>query len=150
MKAALLAGVAYFAGLFGAGSAFGLARFLHATPSSPPLIALLLEVPMILTVAYFVCGWIADSLQVGTSAGLRIMMSVTTFALLVTADFAVSLVLSDEPWRAAADSTGTWGSGPGFAMQVLASTFPLIVPVVRTLTGKSKLRSNDLPPGASR
>ena len=107
------------------------------TPYSPPLIALLLEVPIILTVAYFVCGWIADHLRVGTNTGLRIMMCITTFALLVAADFALSLVFSDEPWKAAADSVGTWGPGLGFAAQALASSFPLMVPVVRTLTRKS-------------
>lgn len=140
MRVALLAGVAYFAGLFGTGTAFGLARFLHATPYSPPLIALLLEVPMILAVGYLICSWLGDYLKVGNKTGVRIMMCGTTFALLVAADFAVSLVLSGEPWRAAT-SVGTWEPGLGFAAQALASAFPLIVPVVRTLTGKSKVRA---------
>lgn len=145
MKVALLAGVAYFAALFGTCAAFDLARIHYATPHPSPLISFLFALPMILTVAYLVCSWITDYLRVGTTTGHRIAMGGTTFTLLVAADFALSLLLAGEPSRAAAD-VSTWGPGLGFAAQALASAFPLLVPVVRTLTGKSKARGCCTPP----
>jgi len=138
MKAALLAGVAYFTVLFGTGTAFDLARIHYVAPHPSPLIAFLFALPMILAVAYLVCSWIAEYLHVGTNTGHRNTMGGTTFVLLVAADFALSVVLSGEPSRAAAAPAGTWGPGLGFAVQTLASAFPLMVPVVRTLTGKSR------------
>ena len=138
MKAALLAGVAYFTALFGAGTAFDLARIHYVAPHPSPLFAFLFALPMILAVAYLVCSWIADYLHVDTNAGHRITMCGTTFVLLVAADFALSLMLSGEPSRAAATPASTWVPGLGFAAQALASALPLMVPVVRTLTGKSR------------
>jgi hypothetical protein len=139
MKAALLAGVAYFTVLFGTGAAFDLARIHYVGPHLSPLMAFLFALPVILAVAYLVCSWITDYLRVGTNTGHCIAMGGTTFTLLVAADVALSLVLAGEPSRAAAAAT-TSEPGLGFAVQALASAFPLMVPVVRALTGKSKAR----------
>jgi hypothetical protein len=65
MKAGLLAGLAYFTVLFGAGTAFGLARMLFVSPHLGVLGGVLMELPVMLAVAWVVCGWLANHLQVG-------------------------------------------------------------------------------------
>ena len=56
MKAALVAGAAYFAVLFGAGTAFGLARVLFVSPHLGVLGGVLVELPTMLALAWVVRG----------------------------------------------------------------------------------------------
>jgi hypothetical protein len=123
VRAALLAGAAYFAALFGTGTAFGVARELYVAPLFSPLTALLLELPMILAVAYVVCSWIADYLQVGDSWTDNVAMGATTLALLVAGDVALSLFLPARPGMPVA---GAWAPALGFAAQAVASALPLL------------------------
>ena len=70
MKAALVAGAAYFAVLFGAGTAFGLARVLFVSPHLGVLGGVLVELPIILALAWVVCGWLASHLAGRATARL--------------------------------------------------------------------------------
>ena len=126
MKAALLAGIAYFGVLFGMGTAFGVARVLYVAPHFSPALALLLELPVMLAVAFVVSSWIADYLQVDSGRTHRFAMGGTTFILLIAAEFALSLLLSGQGSRAATAVPGTWISALGFAAQAVASVFPLM------------------------
>ena len=123
MKAALLAGASYFAALLGTGTAFGVARELYVASHFSPLTALLLELPMILAVAYVACSWIADYLQVSDSWEDNIAMGATTLALLVAGDVALSFLL---PARSGMSVAGAWAPALGFAAQAVASAFPLL------------------------
>lgn len=122
MKAAFLAGAAYFTALFGAGTAFGVVRVFYVAPHFSSLTALLLELPLILAVAYVVSSWIADYLQVGPQRGYRMAMGGTAFALLIVAEIGIPLVLSAGP----STPGSTLVAGLGFAAQALACAFPLI------------------------
>ena len=73
MRAALLGGIVYFGALFGTGSVLGVARVLYVAPHATPLAALLMEVPLILVIAYLISGWITDFFDV-TLAGESILM----------------------------------------------------------------------------
>src|SRR5207344_1384435 len=93
MKAGFLAGAAYFAILFGAGTAFGLARVLFVSPHLGTLGGVLVELPVMMALAWVVCGWLADHLQVGPRLAYRVAMGGTAFVLFIAVEVALSLVL---------------------------------------------------------
>jgi hypothetical protein len=126
MKAGLLAGLAYFAVLFGAGTAFGLARVLFISPHLGVLGGVLVELPVILAVAWGVCGWLANHLQVGPRVADRVAMGGTAFVLLMAAEVALSRLLGGRLTDAAITSADTWAPALGFAAQAAACAFPLI------------------------
>jgi hypothetical protein len=126
VKAALLAGIAYFGVLFGMSAAFGVARVLYVAPHFSPALALLLELPVMLAVAFVVSSWIADYLQVDPGLTHRFAMGGRTFILLIVAEFPLSLLLAGQGSRAATGAPGTWISALGFAAQAVASAFPLM------------------------
>jgi hypothetical protein len=101
MKAALLAGAVYFAVLFGAGTAFGLARVLFVS-------------------------WLADHLQVGPRLADRVAMGGTAFVLLIAAEGALSLVLGGRLTEVSTTSADAWAPTVGFAAQAAACAFPLM------------------------
>ena len=126
MKAALVAGAAYFAVLFGAGTAFGLARVLFVSPHLGVLGGVLVELPIILALAWVVCGWLASHLQVGPRLAWRVTMGGTAFVLLIAAEVALSLVLGGRLTEATASAADDWGPALGFAAQAAACAFPLV------------------------
>ena len=126
MKAGFLAGAAYFAILFGAGTAFGLARILFVSPHLGPLGGVLVELPIMMALAWVVCGWLADHLQVGPRLAYRVAMGGTAFVLLIAAEVALSLVLGGRLTEVSMNSADAWAPAVGFAAQAAACAFPLI------------------------
>ena len=126
MKAGLLAGAAYFAVLFGAGTAFGLARVLFVSPHLGALGGVLVELPIMMALAWVVCGWLADHLQVGPRLAFRVAMGGTAFVLLIAAEVALSLVLGGRLTEVSVNSADEWAPAVGFAAQAAACAFPLI------------------------
>ena len=126
MKAAFLAGAAYFAVLFGAGTAFGLARVLLVSPHLGTLGGVLVELPIILALAWVVCGWLANHLQVGPRLAYRVAMGGTAFVLLIAAEVALSLVLGGRLTEATTSAADEWAPALGFAAQAAACAFPLV------------------------
>ena len=126
MKAGFLAGAAYFAALFGAGAAFGLARVLFVSPHLGALGGVLVELPIMVTLAWVVCGWLTDHLQVGPRLAWRVAMGGTTFVLLIAAEVGLALVLGGRLTDVSLSSADAWAPAVGFAAQAAACAFPLI------------------------
>lgn len=126
MKAGFLAGAAYFAILFGAGTAFGLARVLFVSPHLGTLGGVLVELPVMMALAWVVCGWLADHLQVGPRLAYRVAMGGTAFVLFIAVEVALSLVLGGRLTEVSMNSADAWAPAVGFAAQAAACAFPLI------------------------
>jgi hypothetical protein len=126
MKAAVVAGAAYFAVLFGAGTAFGLARVLFVSPHLGVLGGVLVELPIMLALAWVVCGWLANHMQVGPRLAWRVAMGGTAFVLLIAAEVALSRVLGGRLMEVATSAANDWAPALGFAAQAAACAFPLV------------------------
>lgn len=126
MKYALVAGAAYFAILFGAGAAAGLPRVLFVSPHLGALGSVLIELPIMLALAWFACGWGADHLHVGGRPIDRVAMGGSTFIFLMAAESGLSLLMGGRSTEAAAIAADTWGPTLGFVAQAAACAFPLV------------------------
>ena len=89
----MLAGALYFATVFAAGFALGVLRTLLLLPAVGPLIAVLIELPLILGISWLACSRILRHWpQTDTRA---VAMGAFAFALLMLAEAAISLLLLD-------------------------------------------------------
>ncbi len=91
MQEAAKAGVAYFAIAFAIAFVLGALRVLFVAPRVGEFAAVLIEVPIMLTVSWLVCGWVLNRIAVPASIGARLAMGAVAFALLMAAEFALGI-----------------------------------------------------------
>jgi hypothetical protein len=89
-RAAALAGLVYFAAVFAAGFALGVLRILVVVPRFGEAIAVLLELPIVLTLAWFACRWSVRRFGVPGSIAARGLMGGTAFAILMMAELSLA------------------------------------------------------------
>ena len=87
-----LAGLAYFTLVFAAGFALGTARVLVLLPRVGETTAVLLELPLILTVSWFTCRWVIARLALSGDMRARLTMGGVAFALLMIAEAALGVI----------------------------------------------------------
>jgi hypothetical protein len=126
VNSALAAGAAYFAILFGAGAAAGLPRVLLVSPHLGALGGMLVELPIMLVLAWIACGWLVDHLHVGGRLLDRVTMGGSTFILLMAAESGLSLLMGGRPTEATVIAADIWDPALGFAGQAVACAFPLV------------------------
>ncbi|MDZ4867418.1 MAG: hypothetical protein SGI91_08870 [Alphaproteobacteria bacterium] len=126
MAVALKAGVLYFAIVFAAGFALGALRVMVIAPRLGETGAVLLELPVMLTLSWFVCAWLVRLQGVSAAAVPRIVMGAAAFVLLMAAEAGVSVFAFGrspaehfEAYRAATAQIG-------LAAQVAFLAFPLL------------------------
>ena len=87
---AAVAGLAYFAVVFVAGFALGVARVLFMVPTFGPTVAVLIELPVILVLSWIACRRLMLRLHVSATTTGRLMMGGLAFTLLMAAEFAIA------------------------------------------------------------
>lgn len=92
MSNAARAGAHYFAIVFAAGFILGTIRVLLVLPHMGETAAVLLELPVMLTLSWIVCARLVRGFSVPGTAGARLLMGALAFALLMTAEAAVSII----------------------------------------------------------
>jgi hypothetical protein len=75
----LRAGALYFLLVFAMGFAFGAIRFLFVAPRVGALVGVLIELPIILMLAWIVCGWVIVKMRVPRRPVSRLAMSACAF-----------------------------------------------------------------------
>jgi hypothetical protein len=85
-----IAGLAYFAVVFVAGFALGVARVMFIVPTLGPTVAVLIELPVILVLSWIACRRIMLRLDISATTTGRLMMVGLAFALLMSAEFAIA------------------------------------------------------------
>lgn len=126
MTAALGAGAAYFALVFAAGFALGTIRVLAVGPGPGNVAAVLVELPVMLAIAWLACGRIARRFAVPERPAPRAAMGGLAFALLMLAELGVSILAFG---RTPAEHLATYrnaASQLGLAAQLAFALFPLV------------------------
>jgi hypothetical protein len=129
--AAAKAGAAYFAIAFAIAFALGSLRVLVVAPQVGELAAVLIEVPIMLAVSWFVCGWILRRNDVPGSIGARLAMGAVAFALLMAAEFALGIYAFGKSAGEIVASFALLPAQLGFAGQVGFALMPVVRAVAR-------------------
>lgn len=77
------AGIAYVLIVFAVGFALGAIRVTFITPATGPLVAVLIELPFMLTAAWFTAKWLVHRFQLAATVSTRAIMGLVAFALLM-------------------------------------------------------------------
>jgi hypothetical protein len=121
---ALSAGAIYFAAVFAAGFVLGVLRTLFVAPALGPMRAVMVELPLILTLSWVVSARILQRLPLqGTEA---MIMGASAFALLMVAEAGVSTGLGG---RSLAQHLALYDEAPhllGLAGQVAFACIPAL------------------------
>ncbi len=134
---ATVAGLAYVGLVFAAGFVLGILRVLIVIPRVGEIAAVLIELPFLLGLSWLACRWLTKSFDVPPTFGIRLLMSVTAFAVLMFAELAGSTLgfgrtLSEHmaQYRQIAGLLGLAG-------QIAFAAFPII----QTTTGAAQKRA---------
>ena len=95
MRAALRAGLAYFAAVFALGFVLGTIRTLWLAPRFGALAAVAFELPVMIAVSAFACRICLRRFEVPDATAPRLAMGALAFALLMLAELAISVWLSN-------------------------------------------------------
>ncbi|MGJ5621544.1 hypothetical protein [Sulfitobacter sp. MF3-043] len=93
MIAGARAGMSYFMLVFSFGFVLGTIRSLTVAPAVGEFKAVLIELPFMLLVSWFVSRWIIHSFSVPKHVITRVTMGLTAFALLLCAEALLSVFL---------------------------------------------------------
>lgn len=124
------AGSAYFGGMFLLGFALGTIRVLLLEPRLGASAATLMELPIMLGVSWFYCGWLLQRFRVAVALAARVSMGAVALALLLVAEGALGAVLFA---RSAAEQVGAMTDGPGLVGLIGQFVFAFF-PVMRLYT----------------
>ena len=121
---ALIAGSIYFAMVFAAGFALGVLRTLVLEPGLGAVSAVLVELPIILGVAWVACARVLRRIPLSGTG--PVVMGTAAFVLLMLAEAGLSVLLAG---RSLAQHFALYRDAPhllGLAGQVLFAAFPWI------------------------
>lgn len=93
MRRAILLGALYFAGIFALGFVFGTLRELVFAPLVGRGIVVLIEAPLILLAAWFLCRWLLSRFAPLDGVGQHLLMGMIAFFLLLVGEAAVAVGL---------------------------------------------------------
>lgn len=121
----IAAGLRYFVPVFTVAFVFGTFRTLVVAPRTGDVVAVLIEVPLILLVSWWVCRRAVKG--VSQRALPRLMMGGTAFALLMLTESAMSMWLFGRPPAAFLAGFSTVAGLVGLAGQVGFGLMPLLI-----------------------
>lgn len=130
MQRAVIAGLVYFPLLFALGFGLGTVRVLFVIPYVGTFVATVLEVPLMLAAAYFICSWVSRRFQVPPTRPARWAMALVFLILLALFETALGSLLFNrtmaDQWAALATTAGMLG----LSAQIIAALFPLRIETV--------------------
>ena len=123
---AIQAGATYFAIVFAAGFAFGTARaVLVGDAPQMRLMAVAIELPLILAVSWFACGYVVRRFAVPGTVSARATMGATAFVLLLAGEVAISVGLVGRTLGEHFALYGEASHALGLAGQIVFTLLPL-------------------------
>ena len=135
----LSAGLAYFAVVFAVGFALGTVRVLVVAPHLGETAAVLAELPVMLAIAWTVCGWLLKHVPLPDGWGQRLAMGGVALAFLLAAELGLVVLAFG---RTVAEHLAGYGSPAGalgLAGQLAFASFPLV-------RGRGRQRPDVAPP----
>ena len=124
MTAAIRLGLIYFAAVFAVGFVLGTIRTLFLTPSIGELGAVLVELPVILTAAWVICGRLLRGRRV--TAAQAAAMGVAAFTLLMLGEAGLSVWLFGRTLPQHLALYAQPAKMIGLAGQIAFAAFPLL------------------------
>jgi hypothetical protein len=94
MTRSIPAGLAYFGCVFAVGFALGVLRTVLIVPLLGETVAVAIELPIILPVAWIVSRWLTQRFKIPARLLPRAMMGVSAFILLMAGELSISLSLA--------------------------------------------------------
>jgi hypothetical protein len=91
IRRATAGGAVYFASVFLIGAGLGTGRILLLEPGLGPVLATLVELPLMIGASWLVCGWVVKRLAVPGERSARLLMGGIAFLLLMAAELALTL-----------------------------------------------------------
>jgi len=91
MNKAIRVGIFYFIGVFGVGFLLGTIRVLVLTPRVGELVSTLIELPIILSAAWIVSGFLTTRFKVPSDWWTRLRIGLIAFGLLMAAELGLSV-----------------------------------------------------------
>ena len=126
MSRAILAGAAYFLVMFACGFVLGAARVLVVTPLLGEWGATLVELPVMLTISWVVCGWLVLRLTLPAHATPRVAMGAVAFILLMIAEVLLGASLFDRTLTEQVQGMSVGAGLAGLLSQIAFAAFPLV------------------------
>ena len=90
----VIVGLGYFGCVFAAGFALGALRMAFIVPLLGKTVAVAMELPIILVIAWFACRWLVNHFVVPSRLVSRAVMGTVAFALLMVGEGFLSLLLA--------------------------------------------------------
>ena len=126
VQTALKAGTIYFAIVFAVGFALGAVRVFFVIPQIGETGGVLIELPVILVVSWWVCGAVLRRYHVPQQMGQRAVMGVVSFTLLMGAELALAVSAFGRSPAEFADGLATPAGAIGLMGQIAFALFPLM------------------------
>jgi hypothetical protein len=130
MRQGVIAGLFYFAVVFLAGLVLGALRAIYGVPLVGQSLAVAIELPIILTLAWHACHWLMIRCNVATWQDKSVMAALA-FGLLIIAEWATRFVFNrfilGDASLPPIITTQTFADGLGIAGQVAFGLFPFIM-----------------------
>jgi hypothetical protein len=127
IKATLQSALLYASGVFASGFALGAIRTMFLVPLWGELAGVLVELPIILTISWVLCGKATLKLQVPISFAYRLLMGLSAFAILLAAEYVLWFTFFSNSGSASFTAKyGTAAGAVGLAGQMLFALFPLL------------------------
>ena len=126
MRSALKAGLIYFALVFAAGFVLGTGRVLLLAPAAGEIAAVLIELPIMLAISWFACGWVIRRHSDPRLLGARAITGAAAFVLLMLAELALAIFVFGRSVDVFLGSFETPAGAIGLAGQIAFAIFPLL------------------------
>ena len=126
MLTALKAGLIYFAIVFAAAFALGTLRVLYVIPHIGETGAVLIELPLLLVLSWWVCGAVLRRYAVPQHTGHRALMGWVSFTLLMVAELTLARFAFGRQPAEFLDGFATPSGAIGLVGQIAFALFPLM------------------------
>ena len=121
-----LAGIAYASVAFAAGFALGVLRILVLAPRVGEEAAVLIELPVILTVSWIICRRLIALMRVSHKSAARAIMGLSALTALLAAEAVLGVLAFDRPLFDLVTRDRSTAELLGLAGQLLYATFPWV------------------------
>ena len=122
----VLAAFSYFLIVFTAGFILGAMRMFIFAPYLGNAVAVVLEVPIMLSISWYVCRAIIARAGIPARRAHGLVMGGLAFALLMVAEVAISVVLLGRTFAQHVAGYAATGSMVGLAAQIAFALFPAL------------------------
>lgn len=124
MRAALIAGLLYFAIVFAVGFMLGTVRVMVVAPKLGLVPAVLIELPVLLTAAWFTSRALIKRWQVPALPAYRLLMGLCAFSVLMLAEFSFAVGVFGQPVQDYFAEIATPHGALGLAGQIAFGLWP--------------------------